>query len=210
MTQSEENRTNEVVEEEAVDDAPLVDENAYGVWISWFDAEDVEYAQSADKFPPRIMVFRSAVTEFLKDEPLGEGVRAFDFGTAIYVEVGDEDETTDLIKWVRAFRAYLKDGDWDTFAVVAHGGRWVAREPNACLPSQVGNVEVVASFGPSEPFRKVMAAEAMAHDDEETGESGWGVGLFIDVDALEAMNRTLKNAPTALCSGGACFYRVGA
>lgn len=196
--------------EEPRDEAPLLDENAYGIWISWFDAEDVEYSQSADKFPPRIMVFRSAISEFLDREPLGEGVRAIDFGTAVYVEVGDGDETSDLLKWVRAFRAYLKEGDWETFAVVSHGGRWVARDAGACLPPRVGSVEVVASFGPSEPFRKAMAAEAMAHDDEETGEPGWGVGLFVDVDALEAMNRALKNAPTALCSGGACFYRVGA
>jgi hypothetical protein len=191
-------------------DAPLLDENAYGIWLSWFDAEDVEYSQSADKFPPRIMVFRSAVAEFLEREPLGEDVHAVDFGTAIYVEVGDGDQTADLLKWVRSFRAYLRDGDWETFAVVSHGGRWVAQQPDACLPSRVGNVNVMASFGPSEPFRKAMAAEAMAHDDEETGEAGWGVGLFVDLDALEAMDRKLKNAPTALCSGGACFYRVGA
>lgn len=197
-------------QEDDPSDAPLVDENAYGVWVSWFDAEDVEYAQSADKFPPRIMVFRAAVTEFLQREPLGEGVTAIDLGTAAYIEVGDGDQRTDLLQWVRSFRAYLKDGDWETFTVVVHGGRWVAQQPDAALPSRVGNVDVLASFGPSEPFRKAMAAEAMAHDDEESGEVGWGVGLFVDVEALEAMGRKLKNEPTALCIGGACFFRLGA
>ncbi len=191
-------------------DGPLVDENAFGIWMSWFDAEDVEYSQSADKFPPRIVVFRNAVAAFLEREKLGEGVQALDFGTAIYIEVGDGDQSADVLKWIREFRSYLQEGDWATFAVLAHGGRWVARSPEVRLPPRVGSVEVVASFGPSEPYRKVMAAEAMAHDDEETGEAGWGVGFFVDVDALEAMGRTLKNAPTALCSGGACFYRVGA
>jgi len=201
---------NDDADDERDSDAPLLDENAYGIWVSWFDAEDVEYSQSADKFPPRIMVFRSAVAEYLARAPLGEGVQAVDFGTAIYVEVGDGDESVDLLKWVREFRSYLRDGDWETFAVVSHGGRWVAQEPDACLPSRVGTVKVLASFGPSEPFRKAMAAEAMAHDDEESGEAGWGVGVFVDADALEALDRKLKNAPTALCSGGACFYRVGA
>jgi hypothetical protein len=191
------------------DEPLLTDENAYGIWVSWFDAEDVEYAQSADKFPPRIMVFRSALSDFLEREPLGTGVRAIEFGTAVYVEVGDGDQTTDLLAWVRKLRSYLREGDWETFSVVAHGGRWVARKPEACMPDRVGSVSLV-SFGPSEPFRKVMAAEAMAHDDEETGEPGWGVGMFVDADALEALDRKLKNAPTAMCSGGSCFYRVGA
>jgi hypothetical protein len=196
-------------EDSDTDEPLLTDENAYGIWVSWFDAEDVEYAQSADKFPPRIMVFRSAVSDFLEREPLGTGVRAIEFGTSVYVEVGDGDQTTDLLAWVRKLRAYLREGDWETFSVVAHGGRWVARKPEARMPDRVGNVTVV-SFGPSEPFRKVMAAEAMAHDDEETGEPGWGVGMFVDADALEALDRKLKNAPTAMCSGGSCFYRVGA
>ncbi|PKN31287.1 MAG: hypothetical protein CVU63_24730 [Deltaproteobacteria bacterium HGW-Deltaproteobacteria-20] len=106
------------------DELLLTDENAYGIWVSWFDAEDVEYAQSADKFPPRIMVFRSAVADFLEREPLGTGVRAIEFGTAIYVEVGDGDQTTDLLAWVRKLRSFLREGDWETFSVVAHGGRW--------------------------------------------------------------------------------------
>ncbi len=191
------------------DDSLLLDENAYGLWVSWYDAEEVEYGQSADKFPPRILVFRSAVSDFLEREPLGSAVRAIDFGTAVYVEVGDGDQTVDLMGWVRKLRDFLREGDWMTFAVIAHGGRWVARSAEGQMPARIGDVHVM-SFGPSEPFRKVMAAEAMAHDDEETGEPGWGVGLFVEVDALEAMNRKLKNAPTALCFGGACYYRVSA
>jgi hypothetical protein len=211
MNESQVHDTNsKTIEETEHDDVMLADENAYGIWLSWFDAEDVEYAQSADKFPPRIMVFRSAVRDYLERESLGQGVQAIDFGTAVYVEVGDGDESVDIFKWVRGLRDYLREGGWETFAVVAHGGRWVARKPEANLPSRVGNVNVIASFGPSEPVRKVMAAEAMAHDDEESGEKGWGMGLFVDADALEAMNRKLKNAPTALCTSGACFFRVGA
>ena len=194
----------------AHDDEVLADENAFGIWVSWFDAEDVEYAQSSDKFPPRVQVFRAAVADFLERESLGAGVRALDFGTAVYVEVGDGDQTTDVLGWVRKLRTFLLAGDWLTFAVVAHGGCWVATSPAGCMPERVGDVRVLGSFGPSEPLRKVMAAEVMAHGDDDSGEPGWGVGLFVDADALEAMGRKLKNAPTALWSSGVCYYRLTA
>jgi len=191
-------------------DLPLVDENAFGIWVSWFDAEDVEYAQSADKFPPRIMVFRSAVTDYLERNPLGDGATAIDCGTAIYVEIAAGDQSADLLAWARGFRSFLADGDWTTFVAITHGGRWVPATDEAKMPPRVGDVAILASFGPSEPFRKAMAAEAMAHDDEETGDRGWGSGMFVDVEALEALDRKLKNEPTALCCPGGCFFRIGA
>lgn len=190
------------------DDAPLYDENAFGLLLSWFDAEEVEYSQSADKFPPRIMVFRSAVSEYLETSPLGEGATAIDFGTSVYVEIADGDQTADVIAWMKAFRTYMTEGDWTTFAVVTHGGRWVARDPDATMRPTVGNVRVLASCGPSEAMRKAMNAEAMSRDDEETGETGWGPGLFVDADVFEALGRKLKNEPTPLCHGGSCFFRI--
>ncbi|MCU0691700.1 MAG: hypothetical protein MUF54_09885 [Polyangiaceae bacterium] len=199
-----------VRDDTGLQDALLFDENAFGIWVSWFDAEEVEYSQSAEKFPPRVLVFRSAVKDFLESTPLGAGARAVDFGTAVYVEVGDGDQSADILKWVRAFREFLAQSDWVTFAVVTHGGRWVARQPSACLPQRVGDVEVLASFGPTEPFRKAMAADSMAHDDDDVGEKGWGSGLFVEADALEAMNRRLKNAPTELRCAGTSYFRVGA
>ena len=192
------------------DDLPLVDENAFGIWVSWFDAEDVEYAQSADKFPPRIMVFRSAVIDYLETNPLGSGATAIDCGTAIYLEIAAGDQSADILAWTREFRAFLARGDWSTFVAVTHGGRWVPVAEEARMPSRVGDVSVIASFGPSEPFRKAMAAEAMAHDDEETGDRGWGSGMFVDIEAMEALSRKLKNEPTALCCAGGCFFRIGA
>ncbi len=190
------------------DDAPLYDENAFGLLLSWYDAEEVEYAQSADKFPPRVMVFRSAVSEYLRTTPLGEGATAVDFGTSVYVEIGDGDQSTDVIGWMKGFRAYLTEGDWTTFGVVTHGGRWVARDAGATLPPTAGSVRVLASFGPSEPLRKALGAEAMSRDDDETGEAGWGPGLFVDADVFEAIGRKLKNEPTPLRHGGSCFFRI--
>ena len=195
-------------DDNAFDDMPLmIDVNAFGIWVSWFDAEEVEYSQSSEKFPPHVLVFRSAIADFLQREPLGRGVRAIDFGTAVYIEVVDGEQTTDLFTWVRNLRSFLKDGDWNTFAVVAHGGSWLTCEMDD-YPKQVGDVTILANFGPSDPYRKVVAAEMMSHDDDD-GEEGWGVGLFVDVDALDALGRKLKNAPTVLYAGDGQFYRVG-
>ncbi len=195
-------------------DAPnvegLFDENAFGIWISWFDAEEVEYSQSADKFPPRIRVFRAAVAEYLTNFSPAKGSQAIDFGTSIYLEFAQGDQSEDPIAYLRAFRAYLAKGDWNTFAVLTHGGRWVAARPEARMPSTIGEVAVLASVGPSEAFRKAMCAEATSHDDEDEGIEGWGPGLFVDAEVLDAMGRKLKNDPTPLRSGGACFFRIGA
>jgi hypothetical protein len=212
-TPSDDARAGEATEREATAreqlDDPLVDENAFGLWLGWYDAEEVEYAQSADKFPPRILVFRSAVRDFLESFPLGRGVTALETGTAVYLEVADGDQTEDPIAWMRSFRAFLAQGDWVTFCAVTYGGRWRCREPSAALPARVGDVSVLASFGPSEPLRRAMAAEISSHDDEEGGLEGWGAGLFVDAEALEALGKKLKNEPTPLRRAGACFFRIG-
>ena len=184
------------------------DENAYGLLISWYDAEETEYAQSSDKFPPRLIVLRAAIDDYLASFPAGEAMSCFDFGTTFYFEIGDGDQSEDLIGWMRSMRALLAQGDWRTFAVVTYGGRWVA---NGEPPSrETGKVRLMVAHGPSEPMRRAMAAEGRSHDDEEAGEEGWGPGLFVDLEALEAMGRKLKNQPTTVRAGGTDFVRVSA
>jgi len=196
--------------DENADGALMIDESAFGIWVSWYDAEDVELSQSADRFPPRIVVFRSAVSDFLERESLGKDVCALDFGTSVYIEVGDGDHIADLLGWVKRLRVFLLEGDWLTFVVVSHGGRWVASaEDGVCMRDRVGDVQVLASFGPSEPFKKVMAADVWAHDDEQLEMEGWGVGMFVEDTVLEALGRRLKNEPTAMWAGGGKFYRLG-
>lgn len=197
-------------DDEQASDLPMEDENAFGIWLSWFDAEEVEYSQSADKFPPRLMVFRSAVQDYLGQNSPGSNAIAIDMGTSVYVEIADGDHKVDPFAWLKGLRTYLSQGDWTTFGVITHGGRWVTSKPGATMPSKVGDVQVMASFGPSEPMRKAMAAESMSHDDEDGDFEGWGPGLFVDEEALDAMNRKLKNEPTALRCAGACFFRIGA
>lgn len=190
------------------DDGPMVDENAFGFLLSWFDAEEVEYSQSADKFPPRVIVFRSAVADYLENHPLGEGTSAIDFGTSVYVEIGDGDQSADVLGWMKEFRAYLTEGGWLTFGVITHGGRWVVRDPGVAMKPMVGTVRVLASTGPSEAMRKALNAEAMSRDDDETGETGWGPGLFVDADVFDALGRKLKNEPTPLRHAGSCYFRI--
>jgi hypothetical protein len=182
------------------------DENAFGLLVSWFDAEDVEYSQSADKFPPRLTVLRSAVSDYASCFPLGAEVSALDFGTLFYFELADGEHVEDPVSWLRALRAFLSQGDWVTSGFLTHGGRWVGHEPRQAPAA--GGVRWLVSHGPSEALRRALAAETRCHGDEEAGEESWGPGLFIDTDALEALGRKLKNQPTVLRAGGASFVRI--
>jgi hypothetical protein len=40
-------------------------------------------------------------------------------------------------------------------------------------------------------------------------EPGWGPGLYLDTEAVEALGLNLKNQPTALNVAEATFFRVG-
>jgi hypothetical protein len=173
----------------------LRDENAFGLLISWFDAEDVEYSQSADRFPPRLTVLRSAVSDYAASFRLGSGLIAFDFGTLFYFEIADGDQAEDPVAWLRALRAFL-----------AHGGRWTGRSSQQA--TECAGVRWAASHGPSEAMRRAFAAEARCHGDEDVDEEGWGPGLFVDTDVLDALGRKLKNEPTLRRAGGASFVRI--
>lgn len=188
------------------EEAQLIDQNAFGLWVGWFDAEEVEYSASADKFAPRILVLRAAVSDYCASFPLGERVSVLDLGTSFYFEVEDGDHTEDPVAWLRSLRAFLEQGDWATFGAVTYGGRWCAAP--TLQPLGFGSMARLASFGPSEPFLRAVAAQALAHDDEDAGTEGWGTGMFVDLDVLEAMNRKLKNEPTTLRAGGASFVRI--
>jgi len=71
----------------------------------------------------------------------------------------------------------------------------------------VGTAEVTAWSRPSEPLRKALYADTATRPDAD-GEGGWGPGLYVDTEAVEALGRTPKNAPTTLRVAGAEFYRV--
>jgi hypothetical protein len=184
----------------------VIDENAYGFLLSWFDLEDVEYSVETEQFVEHYRRLKGAFQSCLDTLPLGRGVTVLDLGHAFYVEVGEGEESTDPIRWLREVRAKLSELDFTTFAVVCHGGRWVENMP---AEQPATEVRIVSARLPSEPLRKALAAEVAAHSFVDEGE-GWGPGLYVESDVIEALGRKLKNAPTALLAADSQFYRVGA
>jgi hypothetical protein len=189
-----------------------IDENAFGLLISYFAVEEDEYGLEREEFVERFEAFRRAVYDFAALSPLGASVRALDLGHAVYFEVAAGDESTDLLAWMRELRTRVTDAGFATVGVLTHGSRWVAEdEPLEAHTQLVGTMQVTAWSRPSEPLRRAMYADAASRPrgDDEAEENGWGAGLYFDTEAVEALGRTPKNAPTALVTAGAAFYRVG-
>ncbi|MBK7580001.1 MAG: hypothetical protein IPI67_07310 [Myxococcales bacterium] len=185
------------------------DENAFGLLISWVDLETEEYALERAEFVERWQKFRATWREALGIFALGSDVRALDLGHALYLEVAEGDQTEDPIAWIKLVRARLTEQGFATVGVVTHGGRWLSDEAGTELPEQNGVFVAVASC-PSEPLRRALYADTAAHRDEADAPDGWGAGLYVDTEAIEALGRSLKNAPTPLAVAGATYFRVGA
>lgn len=189
----------------------LVDENAFGLWVAYYDVEDDEYALDRDEFIERAGQFRQLVLECLDAIVLGRDVRAVDFGHAVYVEIAEGDEVESPIHWLKMVRARLKGRGFETVGVLTHGSRWVS-ERRGFVPSQgtAGDVRLTTISNPSEPLRRALYADTATRFDDENESVGWGPGLYLDTEAVEALGKTPKNVPTVLRSGGATFFRAGA
>ncbi len=181
------------------------DENAFGVLLSWADVEQEEYTLEPDEFAARIVEFRAAWREALGIFALGDGVTLLELGHAVYLELADGDQKEDPIVWLKLVRARILERGFETAGVVSFGGRWVDESVVPPLPE---GITLTASRAPSEPLRRALYADTAAHYDEADAPQGWGVGLYVDTDAIEALGRSLKNAPTPLEIAGATFYRV--
>ncbi|HYO93992.1 MAG TPA: hypothetical protein VER33_05740 [Polyangiaceae bacterium] len=186
----------------------LIDENAFGLLVAFFDVEDAEYTLDRDDFVERFMAFRNVTLAHAADLPLGAGATALDLGHALYFEVADGEQAADPVHWLRSLRKELQAHGFSVTAVLSHGGRWV--DEHAPAPAEV---EVLASTTllrasyPSEPLRRALYAETATHAGEAS--EGWGAGLYVDTEAVEALGKALKNAPTPLAIAGATFYRLG-
>lgn len=182
----------------------MIDENAFGVLVSWYDIEDAEYGLTPEEFAERWHEFASAWRDALSVFQLGEGAHALDLGHAVYVEIADGDQTEDPIVWLKMVRARIAEKGFTTVGVVSHGGRFreLPRPEGECpIPIQVAS-------GPSEALRRALFAETACHEDEELSPEGWGPGIYVDSEVIEALGRQLKNAPTPLASASATFFRV--
>jgi len=185
----------------------LSDENAFGVLISYFSIEHDEYALSAEQFAARFSEFRAALRACVETFPLARSGLAREFGHALYLEFADGEQLEEPIAWIKLVRTRLNALDLPSVGVLSHGGRWQAEAPEAAPPSVPG-IEWQAVSLPSEPLRRALYAETASHGADEDDENAWGPGIYVDTEAVEALGRTLKNAPTPLAIAGATFYRV--
>ena len=186
---------------------PLSDENAFGVLIGYFAIEDDEYSLEAPQFAARFCEFRQAVRACVAAFPLANAALARELGHAVYLEFSAGAQLEDPIAWIKLVRARLNALELPTVGVLSHGGRWLADPPELAPPSAAG-VDWLPVSLPSEPLRRALYAETASHGVDEDDENAWGPGIYVDTEAVEALGRTLKNAPTPLAVAGATFYRV--
>ena len=195
----------------------LVDQNAFGVWLAFFDLEDVEYSCEPEEFTQRVESFRGSCLAFARARPLALGLTALDFGHAVYFEFEDGDQSEDPLAWLRALAKELGQAEFSVTGVLSHGSRW-RRSADSDGENQdeplsgtegagVAAFERIRVTRPSEALRRALYADAACHGTD--GADGWGPGVFVDEEAIEALKRAFKNAPTALLAGGARFFRVG-
>jgi hypothetical protein len=188
----------------------MIDENAFGLLVSYFDIEDDEYTLERAAFVQRFRRFRKLVLDALAELGFRPAVRPVDLGHAVYWELAQEDDMQDPIRSLRTVRERLAEQDFATVGVLSHGGRWVPGDDAASdAPELPAGITLLEVSSPSEPLRRALYAETQTHPDETSGSEGWGPGLYIDTEAVEALGRKLKNAPTPLSSAGATFYRMG-
>ncbi len=189
----------------------LIDENAFGILIGYYGIENDEYALERDPFIERFTEFRALVLDYVATLPVAEQAQVFDLGHAVYVEFAAGEQREDPMAWAKAARSLLTGRGFDSAVIVAHGSRWLDDEGEE-LPDvgELGQgVRLAQLSRPSEPLRRALAAEVASRRADETDERGWGPGLYVDTEAVDALERALKNAPTPLDIGGATFYRVG-
>jgi hypothetical protein len=184
------------------------DQNAFGLMVGFFDIEDAEYTLEPETFVTRFEQFRALALEHARSEPVASGTSALDLGHALYFEFEDGDQSSDPMLWLRGLARRLVDQGFAVVAVLTHGGRWVEDSNDLAAPDPEPSLPVVRASRPSEALRRALYADAAAHGAE--GNDGWGTGVFVDEEAVAALGRTFKNAPTQLHAGGATFFRIGA
>jgi hypothetical protein len=186
----------------------MIDESAFGLLIGYLTLEDDEYAGERADFVTRYGAFVELCRVRLRDAPPGTAARALELGHALYVELIEGEHAADLIGWLKRTRAALAEHGFGIAGILTYGASWVddTERPQS---ETLGATALVRASGPSEPLRKALLADAAARGLEDAEQAGWGPGLYLDVEAVEALGKKPKNAPTLLRAGGAEFYRSG-
>lgn len=194
----------------------MEDENAFGLLFSYHGLEDDEYEDDETAgFVERFSAFQRIVLGYLAECPPGDGCHAIDLGHALYVEIADGDQSQNLITWLRAGCEKLRSHGLQIAGFISHGGRWL-EPPEVSLGVQTigssgsgaGGVRLMTVSRPSEPLRRVLYAETASHGLPDEG-AAWGPGVYVDLEAVDALGLSLKNRPTTLHVAGAEFFRVG-
>lgn len=187
----------------------MIDEDAFGILFSYYEVEDDEYGSDdrAD-FVRRFEAFERLTLLAVEDLELPAGHHVVCLGHAVYVEVADREDTPQLFARFRAAAARLSSEGYVNVAVLAHGSRWVDEDAGVQLSIAGEGPSVARISRPSEPLRRALFVSALAQGDEQV--AGWGPGVYADTEALEALGKTPKNAPTVLRAPGAEFFRVPA
>jgi hypothetical protein len=188
----------------------MIDEDAFGMLFSYYDVEDDEYGlpERAD-FVRRFEAFERAVLEVVQSMALPEEHHVLCMGHAVYVEFPDVEELPQLLNQFRSAGARVHDDGFTNVTVLTHGSRWVNDGRGAELSITGDAPRILRISRPSEPLRRALHVEALARRDEDET-SGWGPGVYVDTEALEALGKTPKNAPTVLRACGAQFFRIPA
>jgi hypothetical protein len=187
----------------------MIDEDAFGVLFSYFEIEDDEYgSENRSDFIERFEAFERLTLGLLGNMELPPDHHVLCLGHALYAEFRDREDTPQLFARFREAASRLTSEGFVNVAVLTHGSRWVEEGQPAEL-SITGDAPRVAQISrPSEPLRRALFVAALAQADEEV--EGWGAGVYADTEALEALGKTPKNAPTVLRAPGAEFFRVPA
>lgn len=189
----------------------MIDEDAFGILFSYYDVEDDEYASDErEAFVQRFEAFERGVLQIVAEMALPESHHIVCLGHAVYVELRDGEDAPELLRHTRAANAQLTRAGFVNVTVLAHGSRWVAEgeRPKLSLSAPESGPQVVHISRPSEPLRRALDVATLARRDDVV--EGWGPGVYVDVEALEALGKVPKNAPTVLRAAGAQFFRIPA
>ncbi len=192
---------------EAFDEAAFVDEDAFGILFSYCEVETDEYGQDDPLvFVRRFREFERCALELTRGMALPDDHHVVCLGHAVYAEFRDSDPGAQLLGRVRRAAAELAVRGYVNVTVLTYGARWVREAADPDLAIDGLGPRVVRLSRPSEPLRRALDLETLARLDDAG--SGWGPGMYVDVEALEALGRTPKNAPTVFSAKGADFFRL--
>jgi hypothetical protein len=187
----------------------MIDEDAFGILFSYYEVEEDEYGgDERSEFVERFEAFERLALEAVQSLELPSDHHVLCLGHAVYAECPDHEDTPQLFARFRAAAARLANEGFVNVAVLSHGSRWVEEEQGAALSVSSEAPRVARLSRPSEPLRRGLFVAALAQADDQV--EGWGPGVYADTEALEALGKTPKNAPTVLRAPGAEFFRVPA